>query len=196
LGEAGVLGEIGLLDEANDRREIEAVLVRFCRGVDRLDEELIASCFHGDSLDDHGMYRGTGRGFAEYVMRSASSMLATMHTIGNVTIEFEGATTGHSEAYVHVVMRMPSGTASGGTATGGTASGGTASGSTAAAAADHTIHARYLDRFERHDGGPWLIAERIVAYDLTRIDPVGREWALGDGYTVGRRDRDDPSYRR
>jgi hypothetical protein len=164
------------LVEAGGRDEIEAVLVRFCRGVDRLDEELIASCFHEDSLDDHGMYRGTGRGFAEYVMRSASSMLATMHTIANTTIDFDDATVAHSETYVHVVMRMPT--------------------REDGHAADHTIHARYLDRFERRDGGPWLIARRLVAYDLTRIDPVGREWALGDGYTVGRRDRDDPSYRR
>ncbi|MHB8695376.1 MAG: nuclear transport factor 2 family protein [Solirubrobacteraceae bacterium] len=164
--------------QRDDRREIEAVLVRFCRGVDRLDEELIASCFHEDSLDDHGMYRGTGRGFAEYVMRSASSMLATVHTIGNTTIEFSGGgTLARSEAYVHVVMRMPTG------------------GGDREAAADHTIHARYLDRFERRGGGPWLIAERLVAYDLTRIDPVGREWTLGDGYTRGRRDRDDPSFR-
>jgi hypothetical protein len=134
---------------------------------------MIASCFHEDAIDDHGMYKGDGRGFARYVMESAHTMLATVHSITNVTIAING-NTAHSEAYVHVVMRMPSG------------DGG---------AADHAIHARYVDRFERRDGGPWLIADRLVLYDLTRIDPVKREWSLGEGYTTGRRDRQDPSYR-
>jgi hypothetical protein len=159
------------VNELADRAEITSVLVRFCRGVDRLDEELIASCFHEDSADDHGMYRGTGRGFARYVIESASSMISTVHSISNTTIELAGDMA-QSEAYVHVVMRMPS------------SDGG---------AADHVIYARYLDRFERRDGGPWRIAERLVAYDLTRIDPVGREWGLGDGYTAGRRDGGDPA---
>ena len=150
------------------------MLVRFCRGVDRLDEQLIASCFHDDATDDHGMYNGDGRGFAKYVMDSASTMLATVHSITNVTVELDGDTA-RSEAYVHVVMRMPSG------------DGG---------AADHTIDARYLDRFERRDGSPWLIADRLVVYDLTRIDPVRREWALGEGYTTGRRDGKDPGRER
>lgn len=161
------------MSELDDRAAITEVLVRFCRGVDRLDEELIASCFHADATDDHGMYTGSGRGFARYVMESASSMISTVHSVSNVTIELAGDTA-HSEAYVHVVMRMPSG------------DGG---------AADHIIHARYIDRFERRDGGPWRIADRLVAYDLTRIDPVGREWGLGEGYTTGRRDRSDAGYR-
>jgi len=126
--------------------------VRFCRGVDRLDETLIASCFHEDATDDHGMYQGSGHGFARYVIDSAATMLGTMHTLGNVTIAVDGDRA-RSEAYVHVVMRMPSGDG----------------------AADHTIHARYIDRFERRDG-EWRIADRVVAYDLTRIDPVAREW--------------------
>jgi ketosteroid isomerase-like protein len=134
---------------------------------------MIASCFHEDATDDHGMYKGDGRGFARYVMEGAGSMISTVHSVSNITIELDGDTA-RSEAYVYVVMRMPSG------------EGG---------AADHVIHGRYLDRFERRDRGPWLIAHRVVAYDLTRIDPVGREWGLGDGYTVGRRDRSDPSYR-
>jgi hypothetical protein len=118
------------------------------------------------------MYRGSGSGFARYVMDSASTMIGTVHSIGNVTIDLEGDRA-FSESQVHVVMRMPSGDG----------------------AADHVIDARYIDRLERRDGGPWLIADRLVVYDLTRIDPVGREWGLEEGYTTGRRDRTDPSYR-
>jgi hypothetical protein len=138
--------------------------------VDRHDEDLIASCFHDDAIDDHGFYRGGPRGIARYVIESTSSMIATVHSVSNVTIEVDGDAA-RSEAYVHVVMRTPG---------------------AEGRASDHTILARYVDRFERRTGGPWLIAERLVVYDLTRIDPVGREWKLGDGYTTGRRDGEDP----
>lgn len=37
-----------------DERDIREVLLRYCRGVDRCDAALIASCYHEDSLDDHG----------------------------------------------------------------------------------------------------------------------------------------------
>jgi hypothetical protein len=98
-------------------------------------------------------------------------MIATAHCVTNVTVQFDGDSA-RSEAYVTVVMRTPS-------------SGGVV---------DHVIFARYLDCFERHAGGPWLIARRTVAYDLTRIDPVSRQWSLGDAYTLGRRHADDPSF--
>lgn len=158
---------------SDDRAEIHDVLVRFCRGVDRLDEAMVRSCFHDDATDDHGMFRGPAHELAAYVVQSASTMIATQHCITNVTVRLDGDLA-WSEAYVHVVMRMPGNDGP----------------------ADHTILARYVDRFERRDGGPWLIADRAVVYDLTRIDPVGREWGLGDGYTRGRRDGDDLGRRR
>jgi ketosteroid isomerase-like protein len=145
-----------------DRAAIEDVLVRFCRGVDRLDEDLVRSCFHDDAVDDHGMFRGPASEFAPYVVASARSMLATQHCISNVTVTFDGDVAS-SESYVHVVLRIRG----------------------EDGPADHTIFARYVDRFERRAGGEWLIAERVVVYDLTRIDPVGRTWSL-DTSEVGR----------
>jgi hypothetical protein len=155
-----------------DRQEIEEVLVRFCRGVDRLDEELVRSCFHADATDDHGFFDGPAHEYARYAIANARSMIATAHCITNVTVQLDGAVA-RSEAYVTVVMRTPS---------------------SSAGIVDHVILARYLDRFERRAGGPWLIARRTVAYDLTRIDPVERQWGLGERYTLGRRDEDDLSY--
>lgn len=34
-----------------DKDEIRDVVMRFCRGIDRLDEALIRSCFHADSYE-------------------------------------------------------------------------------------------------------------------------------------------------
>jgi hypothetical protein len=54
--------------------------------------------------------------------------------------------------------------------------------------------ARYIDRCTCANG-EWLISDRTMVYDWTRIDPVGA--VLEDPtLVVGRRDRDDPSWRR
>ena len=42
------------LDELIAREEIKDVIKRLARGTDRLDEELMASCYHADGFDDHG----------------------------------------------------------------------------------------------------------------------------------------------
>lgn len=154
------------------RAEVQDILVRFCRGIDRLDVDLVKSCFHDDAVDDHGMFKGSGHAFAEYAMKSGASMTATSHQITNATVRRDGDVV-HSEAYVHVVLRM---------------------GRPDGELRDHTILARYIDRFERRDG-ELRIAERAVVYDLTRIDSVGDTWGLGDDYTGGRRDTGDLSYR-
>ena len=42
------------------RDEIRELLTRYCRGVDRMDAELIASAYHPDAIDEHGMTQFTG----------------------------------------------------------------------------------------------------------------------------------------
>lgn len=44
------------LQELVDKRALAEVVMRYCRGVDRADEELIVSCFHPDAVDEHGAY--------------------------------------------------------------------------------------------------------------------------------------------
>ena len=39
-----------LIDEA----AIKKVHLRYCRGIDRMDWDLIRSCYHPDAIDDHG----------------------------------------------------------------------------------------------------------------------------------------------
>lgn len=47
--------------EQRDRSEIWQVLMNYCRGVDRLDRELLLSCYHPDATDDHGIFMGYER---------------------------------------------------------------------------------------------------------------------------------------
>ena len=46
------------LGEIIDRHEIWQVLLRYGRGLDRFDRELVRSCYFDDAIDDHDNYVG------------------------------------------------------------------------------------------------------------------------------------------
>ncbi|MCK9470111.1 MAG: nuclear transport factor 2 family protein, partial [Porticoccaceae bacterium] len=56
------------LQEMLDRHKIYQVLTRYCRGVDRGDAALIKSVYHDDAIDDHGMFKGLGKDFADWIV--------------------------------------------------------------------------------------------------------------------------------
>ncbi len=157
-----------LLDEAAIRR----VLVQYCRGVDRGDEALIAGVYWPDATDDHGVYKGSGPGFAPYVVRALNAhALATTHLVANVSIALEGPVA-HVESYTlarHQVRRD-------------------------GRLALETFAGRYLDRFEKR-GGEWRIRHRQVVHDWSRIEPISAEYPH-DAFEQGKRSREDASYRR
>jgi hypothetical protein len=119
------------------------------------------------------MFRGTGAEFATYALRGLATIEQTMHCLQQSLIELRGDTEAVVETYAIAYHRIPS-------SRGGTA--------------DHVVGVRYLDKVERRAPGPWLIAERVVAYEWSRIDPVGREWTFTAEYTRGHRDRSDAIY--
>ena len=47
------------------------------------------------------------------------------------------------------------------------------------------IYARYVDRFERRNGGPWLIAHRRVAMDHSRQSASHEPWVQEAHYVRG-----------
>jgi hypothetical protein len=49
-----------------DRQAIRDCLTRYCRGVDRLDRELVLSTYHPDAIDDHGAFVGTREEFVDW----------------------------------------------------------------------------------------------------------------------------------
>ena len=157
-----------------DKSEIRDVFARYCRGIDRLDAELIASVYHPDAYDDHGTYKGSASGFVEHVIPGLRTFARTMHFLGTSNIELAGDTA-HCETYCVAYHRraLPDG-----------------------AESDMVAGVRYVDRVERRDGGPWLIAHRVVVFEWSRIDPVGQSWSPEEQFTRGRRDRTDLVYQR
>ena len=48
-----------------DRQAIHDVILRYCRGVDRMDRELLLAAYHSDAIDDHGLFVGGPAAFAD-----------------------------------------------------------------------------------------------------------------------------------
>jgi len=72
------------------KENIRDVLYRYCRAADRGDLALLKSCYHPDSLDDHGFFKGSGWDFADYVLTVLSEIELSIHSISNPLIELHG----------------------------------------------------------------------------------------------------------
>ena len=130
-----------------DRQAIHDCLMRYSRGVDRLDRELILSCYHPDAVDDHGVFIGDRDEFAGWViaMHTATHVLH-QHAIFNVFVDLDGDAA-HTESYYMFVGLNRKGAPL-------AMSGG-----------------RYLDRFEKRDGR-WAIAARVCIRDWAPLTEI------------------------
>jgi SnoaL-like domain len=156
-----------------DEQEIHHLLLRYARGIDRRDLELVRSCYHPDATDQHGSYNGDVEGFIAHLARNRGTFERTMHFLGNQLIELKGDSA-HAETYC-VAFHRRAATAS-------------------APAADVYLWLRYIDRLERRDG-TWKIAHRVCAFDWSRVDPVGPDdWVFAPETTRGHPSRDDVLY--
>lgn len=162
------------LEELYCRHEIEQVILRLARATDRRDPEAIRACYHADAVDDHGAFQGSPAEFAEWVPKVLAPFAATQHFLTPPHIEREGDVA-HSETYCTAHHVFPASDPGG--------------------ERDSVMGLRYLDRFERRDGG-WRIARRSCVWDYSYIVPVAEKWPLGVGFRLGRPGPDDPSYRR
>jgi ketosteroid isomerase-like protein len=151
-----------LVDEAAIRR----VLVRYSRAIDRLDWDLLRTCYHPDAIDDHGLYRGDVEGFIDLLKDKLPLDDSTTHFLGNQEIEVEGDVA-YAETAAIARHRRPA--------------------RDGAPPHDYFGWLRYCDRFERR-AGEWRIAHRIVVYEPGRVDDVGGEPEYTDRHTRNIRD--------
>lgn len=152
--------------------EIGQVLLRYCRGVDRGDREMIRSVYHPDATDDHGTWTGLGVDFADYIVDSLDRATGTsQHHVTSSFIEVDGD---RASAESYFLAFHP----------------------TRDTAGEDTlafVGGRYLDRFERRDGD-WRISERRVVLDWTRERLDGAPWASTSAFAQGARREQDPSW--
>ena len=156
------------------RQEIADVILRYARGVDRMDWDLVRSCYHPDAYDDHGTFQGGVEAFVEMCGRFLPRFAVTQHFMGNMLIEVEDdLRAARAETYAVAYHRLELDDGSG---------------------KDDVFGIRYVDRFENR-GGDWLIAHRVVATEWRRVDDVPRGKIRGGVGEWGRRDADDVVYR-
>lgn len=141
--------EIAKIQEMMDKLSITEVLYRYCRGIDRMDRELVLSCWHTDGTADYGaLFSGLGSGFVNWVWPIHERMERTQHNITNILIEVN-QDKAITEAYWLVYLRS----------------------SENHGLIDIIGGGRYVDHFERIDG-VWKIRHRQCIFDWDRVDKV------------------------
>jgi ketosteroid isomerase-like protein len=163
---------MGELNEAElrtllDRAHIHDALMRYSRGVDRGDGDLVRSVFHPDATLDMGRGPMSPATLAEGIAKMTAT--GTMHFIGNEYVEVDGDSA-HSETYFISYATI----------------------SDSGKSASRSRGGRYLDRFERRDG-EWKIARRLLVDEWNRLDDLPAPSAPPAG-RVGLRSKDDPVY--
>jgi hypothetical protein len=161
------------LQDITDRQAIQDCLLRYCRGVDRFDRDLVLSAYHPDAIDDHGTFVGPPDAFVEWAFAyHREHQVSQRHMIFNTTVDLEGDVA-HTETYWQFFGENR-------------------------VKPNILAFGRYLDRFERRDGR-WAIAARVcVSECVNRIEevPIPESRRAGrDVHPVGR-DRSDISYQR
>jgi hypothetical protein len=156
--------------EMRDRQEIFDCMLRYSRGIDRLDREMLLSAYHADAIDDHGAYVGPVEGFWDYVFNLHSTQQhRTQHLITNHRCEIDGDTA-HSESYYlfrSLNKEPPLYTDASG---------------------------RYLDRLERREGR-WAITERICLVEISNEYWAPTGFEADAVFMPARRDKEDTSYK-
>ena len=73
-----------------DKQAIHEVVLRYCRGVDRCDRDLVRDCYWPEAIDEHGSFTGTRDEYLEWLFgRMLPRYSMTMHFIGNVLVEVD-----------------------------------------------------------------------------------------------------------
>jgi hypothetical protein len=159
------------LEELRSRLAIHDVVLRYCRGVDRLDEAVVRACYHPDATDTHGSFHGSVDEYVAWAFRLLDRYDATMHLVGNHLATVVGdAAVAETYGIAHHRSSDPD------------------------PRRNLTVGFRYLDRFERRDGGPWLIARRVATTEWVTAATEASRWPVPGEGALGRRGTEDPLY--
>jgi hypothetical protein len=130
-----------------DKQKIHEVLMRYCRGVDRVDRDLIASSFHSDARCEFGALLLEGDSIGDTIARAAGGCHLTTHMVGNYLVEI------HGDVALSELYFLSSSVVS------------------ASAEGERQLRmraGRYVDRIERR-AGAWKIKDRVVVEDWCKF---------------------------
>lgn len=151
--------------------EIHEVVLRYCRGIDRLDFDLVRSAYHPDGIDHHTGFDGTIDEYIGWVSTALSRFTGTMHVVSNHLAEVDGDVA-VTETYGFAAHWGDP---------------------TDDPRRNFTSGFRYVDIMTR-EAGRWAIKQRWAIREWTRSDAGRLMPKEGEGPTAAR-DRTDPLYR-
>lgn len=140
-----------------DRQQIEDVLTRYSRAVDRADIDLLKTCYHDDATEDHaGVFTGTARDYVDQIAGILPRAGIMNHMVMNVLVEFAEANAALVEAYILTFARMKKD----------------------GEKFDTLTLARSVDRFEKRSGR-WAISARRLCFEWNHEMPMLENWGRG-----------------
>ena len=163
------------LREEIDRAEIWRVMQNYGRGLDRLDTELVRSCYWDDAIEDHGNYVGRPDDFIEWANMTTRAFQSSQHGLLSHHCDLQG-----DDAYCETYYLFT----------------GISGGPT-----NFMSTGRYVDHFQKR-GGQWKIANRVCIIEGKFDVPASRVGEdLPPAYSPeepcqAARDRSDVSYHR
>ena len=154
--------------QLSDLESIRDAARRYCRGVDRLDVEVMKSAYWPEATDDHGSFKGNAWEFCEYCMTAHLGWRSTNHCVLNHVIEFDSdGVHARGEIYnVTYLFRRDEPVLD-------------------------TWHGRYLDRYEKR-GTDWKILERVCVHEGTQSGVVSPMPIEASAFRQGDFDRATP----
>jgi SnoaL-like domain len=159
---------------AGDRFAIIDLAAHYMRGLDRLDEALVAGQFWPEARLEYGIFSGGPAEFAAFCMAALKDHDRNQHLLGQHLIDFASGDEAFGEVYYQAYHRTTD---------------------DAGAKRDLVIAGRYIDRYERR-GGVWKIAYRSELVDWLRDDPAADAMLAAAPFIIGARKPDDPLYHR
>ncbi len=158
--------------EVIDRMEITDLVMRYCRGIDRRDFDLVRSLYHDDAIDDHGHYfRGSPDDYVAWLPAAMADLDSTIHAIHNSLLVIDGdRAEGEHQVTAFHRSRAPD-------------------------RQEMIIHGRYLDRYEKRDN-VWKFSFRRIIFDHGYTRPVDEQGlaAANPDPVWGTDDMNDPSW--
>ena len=163
-------------EQLADLESIRGAALRYCRGVDRLDVELMKSAYWPEATDDHGVFVGNAWEFSENCMESHLAWRSTSHCIFNHSIELDpGGLRARGEIYNVTYLFQKD------------------------ADVLDTWHGRYLDVYEKRRGeedrDEWRILERVCVHEGTHSAPIDPMAVPAEKFREGSFDRATPGRR-
>src|SRR6266849_5463025 len=90
-----------------DHLAIQDVLNGYCRGIDRMDEALIAAAYWPDAKEDHGAFKGRAKEFAPWIVEFLERTYSTAHRLAQSYVQ-ASADSARAETYFSALHHLPS----------------------------------------------------------------------------------------